>query len=172
MYYIASDHAGFEVKNNLKDKMRMQGIHLVDLGPTVLDPGDDYPLYALDLAQEVAGDVMLNKGILICSSGAGMVIAANKVKGVRAAEIANVDEAVLSRQHNDANVLVLSKLALDYELYTRIIKVWLTTPFSFEERHLRRIKEITDYEGSTEFSLPQVPEVSQEAGVPQDAGVP
>jgi len=157
MYYIASDHKGFEVKKNLIDKMRYKGVHLVDLGPFEFIPTDDYPLFAFELAEEVAKDVVLNKGILICSTGSGMVIAANKVKGIRAVEVGNIEEAVLARQHNDANVLVLSLLALDYEMYIDIVLSWLGTSFSFEERHLRRLKEITDYEHS-EFSMPQVPE--------------
>ena len=156
MYYIASDHGGFEIKNNLIPLLRNQGIHLVDLGPTQLVEVDDYPLFAFDLAKEVAKDVFTNKGILMCKTGAGMVIAANKVKGIRAAEAYSIKEVELSRQHNDANILVLSQIELNYELYTQLILKWLKTPFSFEERHLRRLKEITDYEGS-EFSMPKLP---------------
>jgi ribose 5-phosphate isomerase B len=146
MYFISSDHRGFETKNNLIERMRNNGVHLVDLGPFEFIETDDYPLFAFELAEDVAKDLSQNKGILICSSGSGMVIAANKVKKIRAARVINVEEAVLSRQHNDANILVLSSLTLDYDLYVNIILEWLKTPFSNEERHVRRIKEITDYE--------------------------
>jgi ribose 5-phosphate isomerase B len=146
MIYIASDHKGFEIKNKLKDLMREKGIHLTDLGPFSLVPTDDYPLFALELSKKVIEDPVLNKGILICSSGTGMAIAANKVKGIRAGEVGSAEEAKLARLHNDCNVLVLSLLELDYDLYSQIIEIWLNTPFSYEERHIRRLKEISDYE--------------------------
>jgi ribose 5-phosphate isomerase B len=148
MIYISSDHKGFEIKNKLKEMMMLRGIHIADLGPFEFVPTDDYPLFAFELCQEVVKDSVLNKGILICSTGTGMVIAANKVKGIRAGEVGNVEEAKLSRLHNDCNVLVLSMVELDYDLYADIIEAWLKTPFSFEERHVRRLKQITDYENA------------------------
>lgn len=148
MIYISSDHKGFEIKNRLIEIMRERGVHISDLGPFKLYPEDDYPLYAFDLGEKVAEDTVLNKGILICSTGTGMCIAANKVKGIRAGEVGSVEEAKLARLHNDCNVLVLSLVALDYELYADIIEAFLKTPFSFEERHIRRVKEITDYENA------------------------
>lgn len=146
MIYISSDHKGFEIKNKLIDLMREKGIHLSDLGPFSLVPTDDYPLFALELSKKVLEDPVLNKGILICSSGTGMVIAANKVKGIRAGDVGSAEEAKLARLHNDSNVLVLSLLELDYDLYSQIIEIWLNTPFSYEERHIHRLKEISDYE--------------------------
>jgi ribose 5-phosphate isomerase B len=148
MIYIASDHKGFEIKNKLIELMRDKGVHISDLGPYKLEPADDYPLFAFELSKKVAEDFTLNKGILICSSGTGMGIAANKVKGIRAGEVGSVKEAELARLHNDSNVLVLSMLELDYDLYAEIIDVWLKTPFSYEERHIRRLKEISDYENA------------------------
>ena len=146
MIYIASDHKGFEIKNKLIELMREKGVHISDLGPYSMEPTDDYPLFAFELSNKVAEDFTLNKGILICSSGTGMGIAANKVNGIRAGEVGSVKEAELARLHNDSNVLVLSMLELYYDLYTEIIDVWLKTPFSYEERHIRRLKEISDYE--------------------------
>jgi len=146
MIYISSDHKGFEIKNKLIELMREKGVHISDMGPYSMEPTDDYPLFAFELSKKVAEDFTLNKGILICSSGTGMGIAANKVKGIRAGEVGSVKEAELARLHNDSNVLVLSMLELDYDLYTEIIDVWLKTPFSYEERHIRRLKEISDYE--------------------------
>ena len=153
MIYISSDHKGFEIKNRLKELMREKGIHITDLGPYSFEPTDDYPLFAFELSQKVMEDPILNKGILICSSGTGMGIAANKVKGIRAGEVGSIEEAKLSRLHNDCNVLVLSMLELDYDLYTEMIEVWLKTPFSYEERHIRRLNEISDYEGSEPLVL-------------------
>ena len=146
MIYISSDHKGFEIKNKLIELMREKGVHISDMGPYSMEPTDDYPLFAFELSKKVAEDFTLNKGILICSSGTGMGIAANKVKGIRAGEVGSLKEAELARLHNDSNVLVLSTLELDYDLYTEIIDVWLKTPFSYEERHIRRLKEISDYE--------------------------
>ena len=148
MIYIGSDHAGFEVKEAVKDYLASIGMLYKDMGPYEFIKEDDYPLFAFDLAEKVAQDSVLNKGILICSTGTGMCIAANKVKGIRAGEVGSVEEAKLARLHNDCNVLVLSLTALDYDLYAQIIEAFLKTPFSFEERHIRRIKEITDYENA------------------------
>lgn len=148
MIYISSDHKGFEIKNKLIEIMRERGVHISDQGPFELNPTDDYPLYAFELAELVVKDTVLNKGVLICSSGTGMGIAANKVKGIRAGEVGSVEEAKLARLHNDCNVLVLSLLALDYDLYAEIIEAFLKTPFSYEERHIRRLREITDYENA------------------------
>jgi len=145
MVYIASDHEGLEIKIQVIGILNDLGIAQTDLGPYELDPLDDYPLYAFKLCSKVMSEPDA-KGILICGTGAGVCIAANKVKGIRAAEAESVDEAKLIREHNDANVLILSQLDFNYDLYKQIVATWYNTPFSGEERHVRRLKEISDYE--------------------------
>lgn len=145
MLYIASDHAGLQIKNEIIEMLKDLGIMRVDMGPEYYNKEDDYPLYALMLAEEVAANPQ-NRGILICGTGGGMCIAANKVKGIRAAEAESVKEAELIRAHNDANILILSKLCYDPVLYKEIINTWYKTPFSNDARHVRRINQISDYE--------------------------
>lgn len=145
MLYIASDHAGLQIKFEIIPMLKDLGILQYDLGPFELDPNDDYPLYAFMLAEKVAANPE-DKGILICGTGGGMCIAANKVKGIRAAEAESVKEAKLIKEHNNANILILSMLCFDPVLYKEIIKTWYETPFSADERHVRRINQITQYE--------------------------
>lgn len=145
MVYIASDHAGLEIKETVIEILKDLGILQCDLGPFELDPEDDYPLYAIMLAEKVAANPA-DRGILICGTGAGMCIAANKVKGIRAAEAESAKEATLIRQHNDANVLILSRMCYEPHLYKEIIETWYNTPFSNEERHIRRLNQIKAYE--------------------------
>ena len=146
MYFIASDHAGFDIKKELIDVTGDDGLHLADIGPFEMLEGDDYPLFAFELCESLLKDIQKSRGILICASGSGMVIAANKVHGIRAARCTSMEEAYLARQHNDANVLVLSKIGYESFLYAEIIKTFIETPFSFDERHVRRLAEIEDYE--------------------------
>jgi ribose 5-phosphate isomerase B len=121
------------------------GILQCDLGPFEIAPQDDYPLYAFMLAEKVAANPN-DRGILVCGTGAGMCIAANKVKGIRAAEAESVAEAQAIRNDDDANILILSQLNYEPNLYKQIIDTWYHTPFSNAERHLRRLKQIADYE--------------------------
>jgi len=145
MVYIASDHAGFEIKQQVIEILKDLGIWQYDFGPFEIDPNDDYPFYAFALSEKVAENPE-SKGILVCSTGGGMCIAANKVKGIRAAEAASPAEAVLIREHNNANVLILAKIDFHIEVIRQIVEAWYFTPFSNEERHVRRLKEISDYE--------------------------
>lgn len=145
MVYVASDHNGYEIKKTVIKILKDLGIFQYDVGPEEFDANDDYPLYGLMLAEKVAKNPA-DRGILICGTGGGMCIAANKVKGIRAAEAESVKEAELIRTDDNANILILSKLVYEPELYRQIIETWYKTPFSNAERHVRRLKQISDYE--------------------------
>ena len=145
MVYIATDHRGFEIKKKINGYFQDHGIIFTDIGPFELHPEDDYPLFAFELCENVLKDPG-SKGVLICGTGGGMCIAANKVIGIRAAEAESPEEAILIRTDDDANVLVLSKLEYDPEHIMLIIEAFLNTEFSNAERHVRRLKEISDYE--------------------------
>ncbi|RLE46872.1 ribose-5-phosphate isomerase [Candidatus Woesearchaeota archaeon] len=136
--YIASDHAGFKLKQNIKKRMKS----LVDLTQKFVE-GDDYPLVAKKLCKKLKKQ---DKGILICGSGVGVCIAANKFKGIRAALCSTVKCAELSRLHNDANVLCLPGRYLTTVKALKIIKKWLSTPFSAFPRHVKRIDQIKSFE--------------------------
>lgn len=138
MIYIAADHAGFKLKQNIIKKMK----NLVDLMPK-FKKGDDYPLIAKKLCNTLK---KTDKGILICGSGIGVSIAANKCKGIRAALCHSVNDAKNSRNDENANVLCLSGWSLTTDKALKIIKKWLSTPFNSALRHKRRIKQITDIE--------------------------
>lgn len=136
---FGADHGGYKLKGVLKLYVKDLGYEALDLG-TDSEEAVDYPDYAAAVARKVsAGEGM---GILVCRSAAGMVMAANKIKGIRS--VAGFDEksAKHSREHNDANVLALSGDWLTDEKAKAIVKVWLETPFSNEERHLKRINKI------------------------------
>ena len=136
---LAGDHGGVEMKAALKDWLAAHGYQVADLGTDSAEPVD-YPDYAFAVAKEVAAG-NFDRGVLICKSGIGMSIAANRVLGVRAAMVGNEECARLSRRHNDANVLVLSGLELDNEKAESILSVWLTTEFE-GGRHERRVKKM------------------------------
>jgi len=144
MLYIGSDHAGFYLKEELKKYLLELGYEFEDLGNKDLDPLDDYPDFALAVGKKVAETG--GKGILICSTGLGMAIAANKVAGVRAAVCWDDFTALQSREHNDTNVLCLAGKVLDTETAKKITRVWLETEFSGEERHERRLDKIREME--------------------------
>ncbi len=141
--FIASDHAGFELKKSLSGWLSGQGHSLVDCGPENLEPQDDYPDYIVPMAQKVAQ----NKGsfgIAIGGSGQGEAIAANRVEGARAAEYYGGEREVvrLARQHNDANILALGARLISGEEAVAAVELFLATPFSGDERHERRIEKL------------------------------
>ena len=139
---IASDHAAVDLKTKIQKFLPQW--RWTDLGPAT-DARVDYPDYAEKLAQEIsAGRSKL--GVLICGSGIGMSIAANKFTGVRAAVVESVTSAKLSKEHNNANVLCLGARIVDEKSALEIVRVWLETPFSGDERHTKRIQKITDLE--------------------------
>jgi ribose 5-phosphate isomerase B len=144
--YLASDHAGFVKKQHLASKLAGK-FAVVDLGPEQLNPGDDYPVFAERVARAVVEDAG-SMGVLVCDSGQGMEIAANKVDGVRAAVAWNEHIAYETRRDNNSNVLSLPAAELSEEEMLGIVTTWLSTEFSEEVRHQRRIDEIKDIESS------------------------
>ncbi len=146
MLFIASDHGGYKLKEELKKFFVKQGIEYVDLGPEKLDKSDDYPPYATKVATEVAKQPKTNMGLLICRSGQGVSIVANKFRGVRSALVWNIKEAKASRHDDFANVLSLPADFITVVEARKIVKAFLQTPFGTEERHKRRIREIESIE--------------------------
>lgn len=142
MIAIGSDHAGYISKENLKDYFK-DNITYKDFG-TESEESCDYPLIAEKVAKSVVSGEC-EKGILICGSGVGMSIVANKIKGVRAALCGNVELAKLSRMHNDANVLCLGARMTSFEEIKDIIKIFLETPFE-GGRHQKRVDQIKEIE--------------------------
>ncbi len=142
MIYLGADHAGFYLKEELKKYLEKLGYESDDLGNKKLDLEDDYPDFALKLAEKVVETD--GKGILICATGFGMAMAANKVKGIRAAVCWDDFTALQSREHNNANVLCLGSKIIDLETAKKIVRIWLETDFSDDERHVRRLEKIKE----------------------------
>jgi ribose 5-phosphate isomerase B len=140
---IASDHAGYEEKERLKPVLDELGIQYEDLG-TGSEASVDYPDYARKVAEEVAQG-RVEQGLLVCGSGTGMAIAANKVPGVRAAVAWNEEIARLAREHNDANVLTLGARVTPPEEIPGIVRAWFAAKFD-QGRHERRVQKIRDIE--------------------------
>lgn len=141
MIYIGSDHAGFELKQAIKKHLAGKNEKVVDLGVFVAEPPADYP----DIAHEVAEKVRENngaKGILVCGTGIGMCMAANKTPGIRAAMVESEQTAEMARKHNDANIMCVGGRILKTETAVKMVDIFLNTPFEAEERHERRIKKI------------------------------
>lgn len=153
--HLGSDHAGLELKNHLVTWLEEQDYEVVDHGPFRFDPLDDYPTFCLRAARGVAEDESESKGIVVGGSGNGEQMAANKVKGVRAALVWSDETAVLARQHNDANVISVGGRMHTAEELTRFIDVFLRTAYSQEERHTRRIDMLSAYEETGD--LPPLP---------------
>ncbi|MCD6427004.1 MAG: ribose 5-phosphate isomerase B [Caldisericaceae bacterium] len=140
---IGSDHAGFKLKEEIKKFLEEKGIEVVDFG-TNSEERVDYPDYAISLAESVAkGEETF--GILICGTGIGMSIAANKVKGIRASLVSDVYSAHSAREHNNANILCMGGRVLGTELAKEITNAWLNAEF-LGGRHERRINKIAEYE--------------------------
>lgn len=142
--YIASDHAGVALKGAIQKLL--PGYDWQDLGPIDGNHRVDYPDMAEAVGAKVASDGPPARGILICGSGIGMSIAANKLPGIRAALVENPVSARLSREHNDANVLCLGSRFIAPEYGAEIAKIWLETPFSGEHRHDARVQKIAGIE--------------------------
>jgi ribose 5-phosphate isomerase B len=143
---IASDHAGFELKEKLRQWLVEQKHEVKDFGAFSYSETDDYPDFIRPLAQDLAKNPQAAKGIILGGSGEGEAMAANRFKRVRAAVYYGGDEQIvkLSRQHNDANVLSLGARFISEEAAKTAIKLWLETDFTGEERHKRRIKKLDD----------------------------
>lgn len=152
--YLGSDHAGYELKQHLVQWLTTAGHEPVDCGPHIYDAVDDYPPFVLRAAERTAADPEA-LGIVIGGSGNGEAIAANKVKGVRAALAWSAETAELGRQHNNANVISIGGRMHTLDEATKFVEVFLATPFSEDVRHIRRIDMISEYETTGE--LPPVP---------------
>ena len=142
--YIGADHAGFPLKEKLKRWLGHKHVQYVDVGNKKLDSKDDYPDFASALARKVVVEKSL--GILVCGSAQGMCIAANKIKGARAVIPYSLREARLSKEHNNANIMCLSGWFTHLHKSKRMIEAFLTTPFSQEPRHVRRVAKIKKLE--------------------------
>jgi ribose 5-phosphate isomerase B len=140
---IGSDHRGVEIKRRLVDVIRSMGHDLTDIGAQEAE-SVDYPDYAYEVGKRV-GRKEADRGILICGTGLGMSMAANKVRGVRAAACQDLLTAEMSRRHNDANVLCLSADLLGEDQMAQMIRIWLETPFE-GGRHARRLEKIAKIE--------------------------
>ncbi|WP_460786558.1 ribose-5-phosphate isomerase [Nocardioides maradonensis] len=156
--HLGCDHAGLELKSHLTSWLTEHGYEPVDHGPFVYDALDDYPVFCLRAAEGVAADRakgLDSLGVVIGGSGNGEQIAANKVTGIRAALAWSEETAALAREHNDAWVVAVGGRMHTLEVMTRLVEVFLTTPFTGEERHARRIAMLSDYETTGE--LPPLP---------------
>ena len=140
---IACDHGGFELKENLKKWLTENNYEVIDYGTNSLD-SCDYPDFGKKAAEAVANKIV-DKGIVICTTGIGMSIVANKVDGVRCALVSNTDAASLTRRHNDTNVLALGAKYTNFDLAKEITQVWLSTEFE-GGRHQRRVDKIMEIE--------------------------
>ncbi len=146
MIFIGSDHGGYKLKEDLKKYLKKLKHEFVDVGPEKFVKDDDYPLYSKKVTDGVRKDLEKNKGILICRSGHGVCIAANKAKGIRAALVWNEEVAKHSKRDDDANVLCLPSDFISTEAAEDAVRIWLKTPFTFEERHIKRLKQVKELE--------------------------
>ena len=144
--FLASDHAGFELKSKLAAYIKERGFDVEDMGPHEFKEDDDYPDFLFPVAREVAKDPRNTRGIIMGGTGQGEAMVANRVKGVRAAVYygGNKEIVRLSRDHNDANVLSLAARFIKEDEAKEAVKLWLEAPFSGDERHKRRIKKIDE----------------------------
>lgn len=145
MIYLGADHRGFELKERLKKLLIQEGYEVTDLGNTRLDPQDDYVDFAHKVADQTSKDPQ-SRGIILCGSGAGVDMVANKVEGIRSALVFDVERAKQAREHEDANVISLPADTLDSGKAWEIVKAFLTTEFSGEPRHVRRLEKLEEVE--------------------------
>ncbi len=144
--YIGADHRGFELKEKIKLILKDIGYEVKDVGNTIYEESDDYSDFASVVGSKISVEFQLNKGILICASGVGMSVVANKFPNVRAALVGTPDHAYDSRKDDDANVLCLSADHADIDKIKNIVLVFLETPFRGGERYERRLKKINSIE--------------------------
>lgn len=142
--YIGADHNGFERKQRLSEYLQKNGYEVIDEGDVSLAPEDDFPQFASKVVHAMRGDHDPDtaKGILICGSGQGMCMAANRYKGIRASLAFDQEEARSARNDDDSNVLCLSARSLDFDTTLSIVHTWLMTPFAGANRFKRRIQEL------------------------------
>ena len=145
MIYLGADHGGFKLKQKIKSFLKDLEYEYEDLGNLKFDKDDDYPDYAFKVAEKVSDNIK-NKGILLCRSSGGMVIAANKVKGIKAVSVIDEKSVKHAVEHNNANIIALSGDWMTEQEAKDAVKVFLETDFTKEERHKRRINMIKEYE--------------------------
>ena len=153
--HIATDHAGLELSHFLIEQLREQGHEVIDHGPKEYDALDDYPAFCINAALAVVRDeraAIEALGIVLGGSGNGEQMAANKVQGIRAALVWNESTAKLARQHNKANVVAVGARQHSKEEVLNLIELFIAEPFSFDERHARRIGKIANFEQTGEVS--------------------
>ncbi len=143
--YLGTDHAGFQLKEEIKRFLAELGNEVEDCGALSLDPTDDYPDFCAEAARKVAANPG-SMGFVFGKSGAGEAMVANKIDGIRATLGVNEENVKLTREHNDANVLSLASIFYDNETAKKLAKLFIETPFSGEERHQRRIDKIKQIE--------------------------
>jgi ribose 5-phosphate isomerase B len=151
--HIATDHAGMELSAFLVEQLSLDGHEVIDHGPKVYDALDDYPGFCIAAAQAVVADQasgLQALGIVLGGSGNGEQMAANKVKGIRAALIWNADTAALARDHNDANVAAVGARQHSQEEVLGLVRIFISKDFSNDERHVRRIGKIAQFEENGE----------------------
>jgi ribose 5-phosphate isomerase B len=146
--FLAADHGGYEAKEQLKAQLQAE-FDLVDMGPENMNPDDDFTPFAEEVARAVVAE-QNSMGVLVCRSGEGMAIAANKIDGVRAALVWDQSVARETREDNDSNVLSLPADHITTDEMLAITRTWLTTPFSGAERHTRRIEQISELEDKSQ----------------------
>ena len=151
---IAADHAGFSLKQALRDQLKARGHDVLDLG-TNNEESTDYPDYAAAVGREIAAG-HVECGFLVCSTGIGMAMATNKIPGIRAALATNDEEVRLTRDHNDANVLTFGAKFVDAAQAGNMAQIFMNTPFSGGARHRRRIAKMAELERAAEFNTHQV----------------
>lgn len=161
--HLGSDHAGFEVKNRLAEVLRGHGHEVVDHGAFTYHESDDYPVFCLRAAEAVSRDDG-SLGLVIGGSGNGEQMAANKVRGVRAALAWNDETARLAREHNDARVLAVGARMHAFDDVAHFVETFLMTPFSGAERHARRIGMLSRYEETGQ--LPPLPSAARDPAGP------
>lgn len=144
--YLASDHAGFALKEELRGFLLGIGHEVVDMGANRYDEKDDYPDFALPVARKVAEDPAHTRGIVLGGSGEGEAMVANRIKGVRAVVWYGKNERIitLSREHNNANILSIGARFVSAEEAKQAVKLWLETPFSEDARHVRRLAKMDE----------------------------
>ncbi|MFT4303390.1 MAG: RpiB/LacA/LacB family sugar-phosphate isomerase [Candidatus Woesearchaeota archaeon] len=145
MLYLGSDHAGYKVKQLIKKYLDLKKMDYLDLGPAKINLNDDYPDYAKKVAKKIILDnskKIDSKGILVCGTGLGMSIAANKLKGIRAVTPYDIKTAKLSRSHNNSNIIALRGKGFSINKQLKILEIWLKTPYTKSSRHERRLKKI------------------------------
>jgi ribose 5-phosphate isomerase B len=147
--HVATDHAGLEFSQHLQDHLRAAGHEVVDHGPQEYDALDDYPAFCINAALATARDQAAGEdalGIVFGGSGNGEQMAANKVEGIRAALVWSIATAELARQHNDANVISIGARQHTVDEAVAFVDAFIAEPFSNDERHVRRIRQLSEYE--------------------------